>query len=263
MVRLETSPKMMGSPSAAAARTVTGIELEDDIGDAGLLEDVGQVLAVEPVTGDDDVVRRGPGRLSGASRPASSSGASVAPRSARAGETWMRSGVGQDGQDGRGEEDLEDVARQEAVGPSDAGQDEGELADLGQGQARSGGRSADPYPSRPTVRTTMTALRTRIAATRPRTVERNLQTAPDVEQHADGDEEQAVEDVLEGQDVGDDLMAVVGFGDEDPGQEGAQGQGQPERGRQQGHAQADEQRGDEEDLADAGLDDEVEDRGMR
>jgi len=50
-----------------------------------------------------------------------------------------------------------------------------------------------------------------------------------VEQHADGDEEQAVENVLERQDVGYDLMAVLGFGDQDAGQERAQGQRQAER----------------------------------
>jgi hypothetical protein len=49
---------------------------------------------------------------------------------------------------------------------------------------------------------------------------------PPVELHADGDEEQAQQHVVEGPDVGLDLVLVFGLGDQHAGDEGAQRQRQ-------------------------------------
>ena len=47
---------------------------------------------------------------------------------------------------------------------------------------------------------------------------------PQIEEHTHGDEEKAREDIPEGKDVSHGLMAVF-IGDDEPGQEGTEGQG--------------------------------------
>jgi hypothetical protein len=98
------------------------VELEDDVREAGLLEDVGEVPPVEPEPGDDDVVREVAAGLPGVFGPPSSTGRR-APRSARPGETWMRARRG-DGQDEEAMKAWKIPA--ETVGPADAGQVGGE-----------------------------------------------------------------------------------------------------------------------------------------
>ncbi len=79
MVRLETSPKMMVSPAAAGRPDRVRVEVEDDVADPGLLEDVGQVPAVEAVAGDDDVVLEiATGLSDGRGRSSLSSGSAFA-----------------------------------------------------------------------------------------------------------------------------------------------------------------------------------------
>ena len=73
------------------------------------------------------------------------------------------------------------------------------------------------------------------------------QRAP-VQLHADGDEEQAQQHVVEGPDVGLDLVLVFGLGDQHPGHEGAQRQRQPGVFGQPGQAQRDQQEVEDEQL---------------
>ena len=56
-----------------------------------------------------------------------------------------------------------------------------------------------------------------------------LHEITDIEQHADGDEKEAREDVLEGQDLPEGLMAVFGVRDDQPRQKGTEGQGEAGR----------------------------------
>ena len=117
----------------------------------------------------------------------------------------------QDGQDGAGDEGLEDVALQESVGPADPGQDERELSDLGQGQA---GQDADPrsVAEQSDRQDDDGRFEHDDRGDEAEDGREESRDGPDVEEHAHRDEEKAVEHVLEGQDVGNDLMAVFGLG---------------------------------------------------
>ena len=75
-----------------------------------------------------------------------------------------------------------------------------------------------------------------------------LEHGPPVELHADGDEEQAQQHVVEGPDVGLDLVLVFGLGHQHAGDEGAQRQRQAEVLGQPGQAQRDEQQVEDEEL---------------
>ena len=114
---------------------------------------------------------------------------------------------------------------QKAVGPADAGEDEGELADLGQGQS---GDQRDPrsVAEDPDGQEDDRDLQGEHGEDERRDRQPGLPRDVRMEEHPDRDEEQAVEDVLEGQDIGDDLVAVLGFGDDHAGQERAEGEGQ-------------------------------------
>ena len=63
-----------------------------------------------------------------------------------------------------------------------------------------------------------------------------------IDGHADGHEEQAEQDAAERLDVGLELMAEIGFGQEHAGQEGAHGHGQAGIFHDEGRAEDDEQR---------------------
>ena len=71
---------------------------------------------------------------------------------------------------------------------------------------------------------------------------------PPVELHADGDEEQAQQHVVEGPDVGLDLVLVFGLGDQHAGDEGAQRERQAEVLGQPGQPQRDQQQVQDEQL---------------
>jgi hypothetical protein len=70
----------------------------------------------------------------------------------------------------------------------------------------------------------------------------------DREQHPDRDEEETVEDVAKGDDIRDDLMAVVGLGEDEPGNECPERHREPEMRGQPGRAEADQNDEDDEDL---------------
>ena len=70
--------------------------------------------------------------------------------------------------------------------------------------------------------------------------------------------EEACEDVAEGQDVAERLMAVFGFGDDQSGQEGAQGQGKSRHIGQPGHGQTNGDHAEQEQFPAFGAGDVVE-----
>jgi hypothetical protein len=69
-----------------------------------------------------------------------------------------------------------------------------------------------------------------------------------VKHHADGDEEQPQQHVMEGADIRAHLVPVLGFGHQHSGDEGAQRQAQPGQLGQPGQAQGDEQQVQHEQL---------------
>ena len=82
-----------------------------------------------------------------------------------------------------------------------------------------------------------------------------------IQKHADGDEEKTGKDIAEGENVADDRMAVLGFGDDQSGQKGPQGQGKPDQMGQPGHDETDQDGAEDEELRDAGAGDLQEDPG--
>ena len=155
------------------------IELEDDIADPGLLEHVGEVLAVEAVSGDDDVVlgRSRSGFAAGGGDSLSPLERAFAPARPGPERVWMRIGVARMV---RMDEAMKawkmSSARSPLARPTPARTKENSPI---WARARPVIRAIrGPYPRTATVRTTMRALRTRMDPTRPRTVNLNLQTAP-------------------------------------------------------------------------------------
>jgi hypothetical protein len=77
------------------------------------------------------------------------------------------------------------------------------------------------------------------------------QHIPEVEHHADGDEEQAEQDVAEGPDVGFDVVAIHRLGNQHAADEGAQRQRQAALRGEEGQADHDPQRGQHQHLVGA------------
>ena len=76
-----------------------------------------------------------------------------------------------------------------------------------------------------------------------------------IDQHADGDEEETVEAVPQGTDLAEDLVAVLGRGQDEAGQEAAQRQGESRLGADPGDSQKSNQHRNDEELLAARLHD--------
>ncbi len=163
----------------------------------------------------------------------------------------------QHGQHRRRQEELVAGAVEQAVAATDLHQHERELADLRQPEADRGHRA-----HRVAERRGRGAASHRLGPDDHRRQPEHQRPAlgggADVDQHADRDEEDAGEDVAERRHVGEHLVAVLGLRDQEPGDEGAQGEREAERVGRPGEAQADRERAEHEQLAAARAHDEVE-----
>ncbi len=84
---------------------------------------------------------------------------------------------------------------------------------------------------------------------------------PHVEEHPHRDEEEAGEDLAQGEHVGEGLVPVLGVGQHDPGEEGPEGEREPGQGGEPGDAGTDDEHGQDEQVPAPAEGDEVE--GLR
>jgi hypothetical protein len=167
-------------------------------------------------------------------------------RSARDGAAAIRKGV--------------DAGGDEPLGDPRLRQDEGELAHLAERDAGDEGRP-EREPGNEGGHAGGEGLDRQDAQGRQQQHQRVQHEIVDIQQHADGDEKEAREHVLEGKDLPQGLMAVFGVRDDQSRQEGAEGQGEAGGMGEPGHGQADGQRRDQKKLPAPGLGDAEEDAG--
>ena len=131
--------------------------------------------------------------------------------------------------------------------PGHEGEDKGELSRLGQGHAGLGG---DPQgiSQEPGHGGHDQKLHSQKQENEDREGRGVLEKEAQVHEHADGDEEDAVQGVPEGEDVREHLQPVLRLGDHQAGDEGAQGQGEARHRAGKGGPQDHQDDGDEEDL---------------
>jgi hypothetical protein len=159
-------------------------------------------------------------------------------------------GGGQQGRQGRADH----------AGPDREGQQhEGELAALGQGGG-DGGRAPGRGAEQPGQAEQDQELQRHQAQHQADQHQGLAGHQLQVDAGPDGDEEQAQQQAPERLDVGLQLAAELALGQHHPGQEGAEGGRQADGLHDAGHPDHDQQGGGGEDLAQAGLGDEAEDR---
>ena len=202
------------------------IQIQRHIGNALGVKQARQVLPTAPVTADDDVLvgadgaARDAGHLHRLHHP-------VAARQTRddgvaAHDDERR---GQHGHHHGGQDRVEQLGRHQAVLAGQGQQHEAEFASLRQVQADAQrGAVGRTKPARQQGDDDQLEQH-RQGHQQQQQGPAFQQDAP-VQHHADGDEEQAQQHVVEGPDVGLDLVLVLGLGDQHAGDEGAQRQRQ-------------------------------------
>ncbi|KAF1060876.1 MAG: hypothetical protein GAK39_06079 [Variovorax sp.] len=225
-----------------------GIEVERHVGDALALEDACQVLAAAAVAADDHVARgvdrlaRDRGHLQRLLQPVA--GHQLAHDRVA---VHHDEGRGQHRQHHRGQHRVGQPRRQQAALLCQRQQHEAELAGLRQveagAQRHARGRAQAAREQR---------HQAELEQQRHQQQHRHQQPALDhdvpVERHAHGDEEQAQQHVVEGADVGLDLVLVFGLRDQHARDEGAQRQAQARELGEPGQAQRDQQHVEDEQL---------------
>ncbi|KAF5034337.1 hypothetical protein DSECCO2_597250 [anaerobic digester metagenome] len=230
-----------------------GVHFQDDVADAGRLGRPRQVPAAQAETGDDEVVVHFglgfPGR-----RGLEAGGHELDQTIGDGRDGGDEEGRHGHGHDGHGQEVLVFRRGEQLAAHAHAGQDEGELADLAQAQAPQDGH-VPRVAQEPAGHGGQGGLEDQDGRGQPQDLRQVRDDEGRVQEHADGHEEDAGEHVAEGKHPFQGRMAVLGFAHDEPGQEGAQGQGQPDARRQQGDGEAQAQGGHEKEFAAARADD--------
>ena len=239
---LVESPYSIGTSFWMPFLTRTGSRSITRNGSAGALQDPGDGLAhVAEADDEDDAFRDERGLRAAGRRLAGGD-------TERDGMAGLREKRRRDhGDDRRGEERLVHDVRDQP-GSLDLSQEhERELADLRQREADDGGHAEavahdqDRYAAGD-------GLPDQDEGEEDRDEERLLEEHARIEEHPDRDEEDGVEDVPEGRDVRESLVAVLRLGEHEPREEGPERRGQARpRGRER-RAQHQEEDGDDEDL---------------
>ncbi len=232
-----------------------GVHLDDGIGDPHGLCRPRQVATVEAEADDDEVIRRAhSSRVPHVEFPPlqtpgdgqAQEGLDEARRDAE------DEGRGHHGEHRDGEELLVAVSREDGVAAARFGQDEGKLADLAQGEPDEQG-GAEGKTDDQGGRRRDGGLDEEDRGGHPRGLGGVRGKVVQIEEHADGDEEEAGEDIPEGQDAAEGLVTVLRLGDDEPGHERPQGEREPRRLGQPGHGEADHDDGQQEQFPAAGL----------
>ena len=157
----------------------------------------------------------------------------------------MRRGIpnqerrGHHGHDGRTEEQLVVALAKESQAHTLRGEQDGEFAKLRQGEAADQRRRQHP-PHRQDRRHHQRDLERKQDHQQGKEHANLRHHGGNIEQHADGDEEYSAEHGSKGENVRQRLQSVFRFRDDQPGDEGADGDGKPRPGRHHGGTDTEE-----------------------
>ena len=244
---------------AAVARHGIGIHFKDDVGDARLARRAGQMLAAHAEPYDDQMILEGFVLLGdgflidGHVHVAAHEGGDL-------GRDFHDRGGQHHGHDARREEHLVPVVVHEAAVHGGTGQHEGEFPDLREAHGGEDG-DAQGVPHQQHGRQGQDGFQEDEQGREEEHLVQMVHEEAHVEQHTHGDEEQAGEDVLEGEDAFEDVEAVFRSGEQEPGEERAEGEGEAERGRAEGDGEAQAEHGHEHELLAPGTEHELHDAG--
>ena len=231
-----------------------GVHLQDDVGDAGLLGHLGQMLAADAEAHDDEMILEAACLLLFVFRAGGFLAASSGQQGSGAGSQVDEEGREHHGDDAQGQEGLVADIVEQAGGQTGGGQHEGKFPDLREAEGRLDGRA-----QRVALHQDGGHGQQAFDQDEQQGIEQDgpdvLEEEGQVQHHAHGDEEQAHEHVTVGHDARDDAHAVLGAGQHEARQEGPQRKGKAQAVGQQGHAETGSQRGKEEQLARTGAHD--------
>ena len=244
--------------SAPLSSSHLGIRLHDRVRNSGYTGGPREIASVHPVPHHDQVVRKRLDVLSSRQVRLFSPSLREPP-----GKGEPECGIGQrrgagdkewghgHGHDGNREEELIVVPREKTVFQPHTGQDEGELSYLAESQTAQKGRSQreaknNSHCSRDT------GLCANNQDCRGYDQQRCFEEERNIEEHPDRHEEEADEQVLEGDDLPKGLSTVLRLRDHEPREKSTEGQGQARPGSEPGGGESHCQGHEEEDLATLG-----------